>query len=232
MLAEEYDVNFLSLLNKSCLQAEEFQTPALNKHKQRCVLFMKTAQVIIEDPFVDVKPIAELIATQYELMYINVRLLLDELLIQDMEVLNKLNAGLGVDRLVFKNLITKQLELNKRKGAIFSLDPHFPSNKSDWQFFLSMLQQYNFKLSCVWYIKNSNIANTVEESMTMKGYPKPFNKKIFSAVLNHAVENQRQTLEFIEEINVKDLISTLETNTMQKVPQEVVSKVKEVFKQA
>jgi len=32
MLAKEYDLNFLSLINNSCLQAEVFQMPALNKH--------------------------------------------------------------------------------------------------------------------------------------------------------------------------------------------------------
>jgi hypothetical protein len=36
MLAEEYDLNVLSLLNDSGLQAEVFQMPTLNKHKQRC----------------------------------------------------------------------------------------------------------------------------------------------------------------------------------------------------
>jgi hypothetical protein len=41
MLAEEYYLNFLSLINNSCLQAEVFQIPALNKHKQRCVPFDK-----------------------------------------------------------------------------------------------------------------------------------------------------------------------------------------------
>jgi hypothetical protein len=35
MLAEEYDLNFLSLINNSCVQAEVLQVPALNKHKQR-----------------------------------------------------------------------------------------------------------------------------------------------------------------------------------------------------
>jgi hypothetical protein len=35
MLAEEYKLNLLSLLNYTCVQAEVFQMPALNKHKQR-----------------------------------------------------------------------------------------------------------------------------------------------------------------------------------------------------
>ena len=35
MLAKEYDLNDLFLIKKSCLQAEVFQIPALNKHKQR-----------------------------------------------------------------------------------------------------------------------------------------------------------------------------------------------------
>jgi hypothetical protein len=33
MLAEEYDLNVLSLMNNNCVQAEVFQMPALNKHK-------------------------------------------------------------------------------------------------------------------------------------------------------------------------------------------------------
>ncbi len=41
MMAEEYHFNFLSLLNNGCLQAEVFQIPALNKHKQRYNLTFK-----------------------------------------------------------------------------------------------------------------------------------------------------------------------------------------------
>jgi hypothetical protein len=35
MLAEEFDLNFLPLINSSCWQTEVFQVPALNKHKLR-----------------------------------------------------------------------------------------------------------------------------------------------------------------------------------------------------
>jgi hypothetical protein len=35
MLAEEYDLNVLSLMNNNCVQAEVFQMPVLNKQKQR-----------------------------------------------------------------------------------------------------------------------------------------------------------------------------------------------------
>jgi hypothetical protein len=38
MLAEENDLNILSLMINSCLQAEVLQIPALNKHKQRVCL--------------------------------------------------------------------------------------------------------------------------------------------------------------------------------------------------
>jgi hypothetical protein len=36
MLAEEDDLNSLSLINNPYLQAEVFQILALNKHQQRC----------------------------------------------------------------------------------------------------------------------------------------------------------------------------------------------------
>jgi hypothetical protein len=35
MLVEEYNLNILSLSNRRCLQAEVFQIPVPNKHKQR-----------------------------------------------------------------------------------------------------------------------------------------------------------------------------------------------------
>jgi hypothetical protein len=38
ILAEEFDLNILFLMNISCLQAEVFQIPALNKHKQLWLL--------------------------------------------------------------------------------------------------------------------------------------------------------------------------------------------------
>ncbi len=36
MLAEENELNFLSLFNNHCLQTEVLQMPVLNKYKQRC----------------------------------------------------------------------------------------------------------------------------------------------------------------------------------------------------
>ena len=64
--------------------------------------------------------------------------------------------------------------------------------------------------------------------MIMRGYEKPFDEEIYSTAVSRSIEIQNKTSGFLKKINCPDLTLILETDTMEYIPTEIISAVKEV----
>jgi hypothetical protein len=194
---------------------------------------MKTINIII-DTLVSGQ-ISQYVADTLKLKYIDLHSLLPQQLINNNDLLKKFNLGLGVDTSIVEKIISQEIETNLNENLLIPLDFwifNYPENLTAWEHLLLLLNRHNLALTRIWYIRNSDVHKTVEESMIMQGYKKPFNEEIYSTAVSRTIDIQNKVSDFLKKINRPDLILTLETDTMKFISTEIISVVKEVAQQS
>ena len=79
-------------------------------------------------------------------------------------------------------------------------------------------------MKAIWYFHNVNLEKTIEESLIMKGYIKPFGNS-FQSALDNAKRNQKREMELIEKIKLIHNVIYIQNDTLPELTQEVRNKI-------
>jgi uncharacterized protein (DUF1697 family) len=171
---------------------------------------MRQFHLIFYDPFVGIEPILEYISDKFSLTKLAIGNLFGNLTIQDQEIREKLEQEVISFYSIFEKIVLQNLQNN---NILIPDYPRFLETKVEIDSLINRLSENNYSLNKIWYVRNTNLHKTIQQSLTMKGYCKT-SEYLFNSSYKNAVENQRRQHDLIQQVDLEFKVNRLDCDSM------------------
>lgn len=148
---------------------------------------MRQYHLIFYDPLVGIEPILKYISDKFSLTTLNIGHLFGNLVyIQDQEIRKKLERGNISYYSIFEKIVIQNLHIN---DILIPDYPRFLESQVEIDSLINRLIENNYRLNNIWYVRNISLDKTIQQSLSMKGYPSTSGEK-FNSTHKKAIQNQ------------------------------------------
>lgn len=172
---------------------------------------MRQYHLIFYDPFVGIEPIFKYISDKFSLTTLNIGHLFGNLVyIQDQEIRKKLERGNISYYSIFEKIVIQNLHIN---DILIPDYPRFLESQVEIDSLIIRLIENNYILNNIWYVRNISLDKTIQQSLSMKGYPITSGEK-FNSTHKNAIQNQSLQNDLIQKIELKYNVNRLDSDSI------------------